>query len=287
MIEYIHEGMQWKEVFAILNKVIDVVNGMQTAMGDSVVEGKIDYNRLINRPSINGVVLSGELDQTDLDLTPDNNLVQRVNEQSERLEELEGHRAKVDEANVTRDARLQRLGEATGSLETGLATLRDTGVQQIVDAKYTTFEQRASLLESRVSAAESSASESGRAVKESLDTIDSRIAEYKTSEELVRTAATLAERMTNAESAIGNLNSAADADRSVRNKEVTNISTLKEWQEAIGKAEDLRTFMTQTASAISLLKTPHTTKEGTICFGETQVCVPVTIPTVPEPVTEK
>ena len=54
----IKEGMPWSEAVEILNKHIEEVNQLKTAIGNCVVDGRIDYNTLQNLPRINGVTLS-------------------------------------------------------------------------------------------------------------------------------------------------------------------------------------------------------------------------------------
>ena len=57
---YIKEGMSWGEIVGILNGFIATVEVISKAIGGCVVDNKIDYNSLANRPTINGKTISGD-----------------------------------------------------------------------------------------------------------------------------------------------------------------------------------------------------------------------------------
>ena len=57
---YIKEGMSWGEIVGILNGFIATVEVINKAIGGCVVDNKIDYNSLANRPTINGKTISGD-----------------------------------------------------------------------------------------------------------------------------------------------------------------------------------------------------------------------------------
>ncbi len=61
MIENIREGMTMGEFVTIINKLIDQYNSIEGVIGEAVVNGKIDYNAVSNRPSIEEVELVGKL----------------------------------------------------------------------------------------------------------------------------------------------------------------------------------------------------------------------------------
>lgn len=67
-IPNIRQGMTQGQVFEIINKLIDAFNAADGAVADSLTDGKIDYNKLVNRPTINGVTLESGIEQTDLDI---------------------------------------------------------------------------------------------------------------------------------------------------------------------------------------------------------------------------
>lgn len=84
-IPTITEGMTWQQVFAILNQVIEAVNTINSALGETIESGSIDYNNLANKPSINGVTLAGSLVQSDLNLSLDAETVATMEAYESRL----------------------------------------------------------------------------------------------------------------------------------------------------------------------------------------------------------
>lgn len=89
MIENIKQGMTAAQVFDILNRLIDEHNQMMSALGGTLVNGKFDYNRLINKPSINNVELRGNLTQADLDISIDTTVVRELDGIRRRVGETE------------------------------------------------------------------------------------------------------------------------------------------------------------------------------------------------------
>lgn len=77
-IATIQRGMQFGEVFAIINQVIAKLNQLETAVGDSLTNGVLDYNKLGNKPLINGVVLVGDRAQAELAIAADETTLQAV-----------------------------------------------------------------------------------------------------------------------------------------------------------------------------------------------------------------
>lgn len=65
-IPNISQGMSQDQVFDIINQLIDAFNASEGAISESLTDGKIDYNRLINIPRINGVVVMADMTQADL-----------------------------------------------------------------------------------------------------------------------------------------------------------------------------------------------------------------------------
>lgn len=82
--------MTWKQAFGIINQLIDVVNGLNEAMGGALVDGKIDYNSVVNRPQINGVELVGNLTQAQLEISLDSETTRMLDSFDERLGDVEG-----------------------------------------------------------------------------------------------------------------------------------------------------------------------------------------------------
>ncbi len=140
-IANIQEGMTWGQVFEIINQLIDSYNSTQDAIAASVTNGQIDYNKIINRPSINSVELLGDLMQADLSIEMDVETKQQLSEVTDRvaaaetsdvnngvrITTLEGYRttdrALIDELTPYK-ARVQTL-ESTQETESGRIDLLD------------------------------------------------------------------------------------------------------------------------------------------------------------------
>lgn len=61
MIKNIQKGMTMGEVVDILNQLIDQYNSTEGVIASALVNGKIDYNAIQNRPSVEGVELVGDV----------------------------------------------------------------------------------------------------------------------------------------------------------------------------------------------------------------------------------
>ena len=68
-IPSITEGMTWAQAFGIVNQLIAAVNALSEAVGGALVDGRVDYNSIVNRPKINGVELVGDLTQAQLSIS--------------------------------------------------------------------------------------------------------------------------------------------------------------------------------------------------------------------------
>ena len=77
-IPNIQQGMTQGQVFEIINKLIDAFNETDGAIVESLTNGKIDYNKLVNRPTINGVTLEEGIRQADLDIDVGADAVNRI-----------------------------------------------------------------------------------------------------------------------------------------------------------------------------------------------------------------
>ncbi len=88
-IPSITEGMTWAEAFGIINQVIDAVNSLNEAIGGALVDGKVDYNTIVNRPHINGVELVGDLTQEELEISIDGETLEKIDSLSERIDGVE------------------------------------------------------------------------------------------------------------------------------------------------------------------------------------------------------
>ena len=65
----IKEGMPWSEAISILNGYISEIENIKKAIGECVVDGRIDYNTLSNQPRINGVQLSDKSTSEELNIS--------------------------------------------------------------------------------------------------------------------------------------------------------------------------------------------------------------------------
>lgn len=85
MIENITQGMTAAQVFDILNRLINEHNQMMTALGGALVDGKFDYNGLVNKPRINSVELVGDRTQADLDISIDTTVTRELGSFRQRI----------------------------------------------------------------------------------------------------------------------------------------------------------------------------------------------------------
>ena len=65
----IKEGMPWSEAISILNGYISEIENIKKAIGECVVDGRIDYNTLSNQPRINAVQLSDKSTSEELNIS--------------------------------------------------------------------------------------------------------------------------------------------------------------------------------------------------------------------------
>lgn len=102
MIENIKQGMTAAQVFDILNRLINEHNQMMAAVGGALVDGKFDYNGLVNKPRINSVELVGDRTQADLDISIDTTVTRELNNFRQRIGDAENTLLqKVSTADLT------------------------------------------------------------------------------------------------------------------------------------------------------------------------------------------
>jgi len=120
-IPTITEGMKWGDVFAVINQLIAVVNGLQSVFGKELASGAIDYNVLTNRPRINGVELVGSLLQKDLRLDIDSATRDRMLRVEDRMALADKSISAIDKATNSldefRDDAYFRFGEQSERFE--------------------------------------------------------------------------------------------------------------------------------------------------------------------------
>lgn len=142
--------MTQAQIFAILNELIDAYNATEGAVADSLTDGKIDYDKLVNRPSINGVTLEAELSQAELEISMDAETIQR-------LVSMESRVAGTETAETNNDARIQTLEGFKTTYKGYVDTLRtqrtaDRGDIDTLQSQRTTDSGRIDLLDERYSA---------------------------------------------------------------------------------------------------------------------------------------
>ena len=105
-IPHITEGMTWQQAFGIINRVIDKLNALDDAVGGALVDGRIDYTAIVNRPTINGVEIVGNLSQDDLSINAGQVVTTRMQEFENRMTTFEtnlsGKVASADIADILR-----------------------------------------------------------------------------------------------------------------------------------------------------------------------------------------
>ena len=142
--------MTQAQIFAILNELINAYNATEGAVADSLTDGKIDYDKLVNRPSINGVILEAELSQAELEISMDAETIQR-------LVSMESRVAETETAETNNDARIQTLEGFKTTYKGYVDTLRtqrtaDRGDIDTLQSQRTTDSGRIDLLDERYSA---------------------------------------------------------------------------------------------------------------------------------------
>ena len=80
--------MSWSQAFGIINQVIAAVNALNEAVDGALVNGRIDYNSIVNRPQINGVELIGNITQAELDLSLDGETLGALSSMNDRVESV-------------------------------------------------------------------------------------------------------------------------------------------------------------------------------------------------------
>lgn len=103
-IPSITEGMTWAQAFGIINQLIAAVNALNEAVGGALVDGRVDYNSIVNRPKINGVELVGDLTQAQLSISLDSETIKELNSFDSRVGDVENslaQRVTIDELNNT------------------------------------------------------------------------------------------------------------------------------------------------------------------------------------------
>ena len=143
--------MQFGEVFAIINQLIVGFNQMSEAIGTSLTGGVLDYNKLGNKPRINGVELLGDRAQAELELEADADTLQAVRDLGTQVDgmttERQGYVQRIStlESNRTADiARVATLEGEKASRDADLTAYKATinGITQSVTERMSGVESR-------------------------------------------------------------------------------------------------------------------------------------------------
>ena len=84
-MELIREGMSWGQTINIINNLIMDVDSIKKAFGNTIIDGKIDYNALVNRPKINGKTLTSEETTQSLGISIDNETISQLRQAAETI----------------------------------------------------------------------------------------------------------------------------------------------------------------------------------------------------------
>ena len=138
------------QIFGILNDLIDSFNATMGAVDESLTDGRIDYNGLVNRPDINGVTLEAGLTHAELGISPDAETVQR-------LEDMETRVSSTETGQTHNREDIQSLVSFKTTYKDYVDTLRtqrtaDRGDIDTLQSQRTTDSGRIDLLDERYSA---------------------------------------------------------------------------------------------------------------------------------------
>lgn len=147
-IPNITEGMTWSQAFDIINQVINAINALTTAVGGAVVDGRVDYNSIINRPRINGIELVGDITQEQLNISLDQETMERIetiNENVGRVEDKLGNKlnttdltSALSQAGFKTQTQLEEVFPLISGLTSRLGTLGYKTLTELGQAGYKT-----------------------------------------------------------------------------------------------------------------------------------------------------
>lgn len=147
-IPNITEGMTWAQAFGIINQVINAINALTAAVGGAVVDGRVDYNSIINRPRINGIELVGDVTQAQLNISLDQETVERIatiNERVGGVEDTLGNKlnttdlpSALSQAGFKTQTQLEEVFPLISGLTSRLGTLGYKTLTELGQAGYKT-----------------------------------------------------------------------------------------------------------------------------------------------------
>ena len=110
--------MQFGEVFAIINQLIVGFNELRNSVGTSLSDGVLDYNKLGNKPRINGIELYGDRAQAELELEADADTLQAVRDLGAQVDgmttERQGYVQRIATLETNRTADIARVATLEG-----------------------------------------------------------------------------------------------------------------------------------------------------------------------------
>lgn len=140
--------MTWAQAFGIINQVINAINAISTAVGGAVVDGRVDYNSIINRPRINGIELVGDVTQAQLNISLDQETVERIatiNERVGGVEDTLGNKlnttdlpSALSQAGFKTQTQLEEVFPLISGLTSRLGTLGYKTLTELGQAGYKT-----------------------------------------------------------------------------------------------------------------------------------------------------
>lgn len=140
--------MTWAQAFGIINQVINAINALTTAVGGAVVDGRVDYNSIINRPRINGIELVGDVTQAQLNISLDQETVERIatiNERVGGVEDTLGNKlnttdlpSALSQAGFKTQTQLEEVFPLISGLTSRLGTLGYKTLTELGQAGYKT-----------------------------------------------------------------------------------------------------------------------------------------------------
>ena len=196
-ISTITQGMTLGQMVGIINQLIVAFNERSGALDNCLTDGKIDYNRLVNRPKINNVTLEGAMSSDNLSITIDQAtrdalslLADRLqvceefqDDAAPRIQTLEGYKERVEtlEGYKTRVETLENYRQ-TDRADIDTLNGYKTRVESLERTSTTEYATRQSLLDSMtqdVQAAHSSAQQAQSSAS-SLSGMDTRLKSLET-----------------------------------------------------------------------------------------------------------
>ena len=130
-IEYLYEGMTMGQMVGIINQLIAVVNQSYGVVSGALVDGKIDYTNIVNRPRINGVEVVGSITPSQIGVTENSEVLQQVEQVNLRVNAVEdsndGLAGRVGTLEGFRESDVERIGQLESE-----KTSRDNQVSDLV-----------------------------------------------------------------------------------------------------------------------------------------------------------